>query len=285
MGFMRTTLAGLLAALAMTGCATRPSTFAELGPEANTRGFGEMYPPDSGGEFTFGIGDTVGLLVQNNPDLSGPFLIRMDGKITLNVIGDVLVAGLTPEQVRQKLEAKVAVYMRSPVITVTPTAIVSKRFYVAAMNPMRGGYIVRQVPYRGDMTLFEVWTRYMGTPSTSLDDDQHVKVIRPDPRHPVVRVINIREMLECGYSGGNIQIKPNDIVYVPPTVWGRVAQATAAIAAPFQGLFYLTNVYAQLDYLAAIVSGDADLAYGGFYGFGGYGGYGAGGLGGLSQLP
>ena len=86
-------LSGLvLAALLLSGCATeRQSTFAELGPEANTKGFGDLYPPDEKeGVFTFGIGDSVGLLVQNNPDLSGTFPIRMDGKITLQVITDAV---------------------------------------------------------------------------------------------------------------------------------------------------------------------------------------------------
>jgi polysaccharide biosynthesis/export protein len=272
-------LSGWIATLVLlAGCSTpEPSTFSELGAEANTKGFGELYPPDeTEGAFTFGIGDSVGLNVQNNTELTGTFTIRMDGKITLPVIGDVQVAGLTPEQVKHKLEAKIAVYMKEVSMTVAPLLIVSKRFYVAAMNPVRGGYIVKSMPFRGDITLFEVWAG-IGSPSTSLDDDSHIKVIRPDPRHPVVKVINIREMLLCGYSGGNIQIKPNDIIYVPPTAWGRVNQLTAAIAAPFTGLFVLTAAYGNAAYLVDIIQGDVQ-SYGGGYGFG-FGGGLSGGLG------
>jgi polysaccharide export outer membrane protein len=270
----------LLAALLLSGCATeRQSTFAELGQEANTKGFGDLYPPDeTGGVFTFGIGDSVGILVQNNPDLSGTFPIRMDGKITLQVIGDVQVAGLTPEQVKHKLESKIAVYMKDVSLTVSPLNIVSKRFYIAALNPLTGGYVVRAVPYRGDVTLFEVWAG-MGSPSSSIDDDTRIKVIRPDPRHPVVKVINIREMLTCGYSGANIQIKPNDIVYVPPTVWGRVTQFTAALAQPFTGLFTLASAYSNMAYLVDVIQGDANGFYGGGYYYHGGGGLGAGGFG------
>jgi polysaccharide export outer membrane protein len=280
MATVRSVAGWIAALLLLAGCSTeRTSTYAELGPEANTKGFGDMYPPETAeGDFTFGVGDSVAIQVQNNPDLTGTHVIRMDGKITLPVIGDMLVAGLTPEQVRRKLETKVSVYMKDVAITVSPLAIVSKKYYVAASNPLSGGYIVRQVPYRGDTTLFEVWAA-MGSPSTSLDDDAHIKVVRPDPRHPVVKVVNIREMLQCGYSGGNIQIKPNDIVYVPPTLWGRVAQLTAAVAAPFQGLFYVTGVYNQLDYAVRIISGDDNLRYGGFYSYGG------GGTGGLGSHP
>jgi polysaccharide export outer membrane protein len=281
-------LAGAIV-LSLAGCADRPSTFAELGPEANTKGFGDLYPPATAeGEFTFGVGDSVGIMVQNNPDLTGTFTVRMDGRITLNVIGEVVVAGLTPDQVRRKLESKIAVYMKDVAVTVSPMAIVSKKFYVAARSPLTGGFIVRQVPYRGDTTLFEVWAA-MGSPSTSTDDDAHVKVIRPDPRHPVIKVVNIREMRLCGYSGGNIQIKPNDIVYVPPTIWGRVSAATAAIAAPFQGLFYLMSTWANLNYFADVITGDDNLRFGGGYGFyGGFGyggGYGLGTLGTIPQAP
>ena len=62
----------IVALLVLSGCASeKPSTFAELGPEANTKGFGEQDLPDEHeGDFTFGIGDTVGVLVQNNPDLT-----------------------------------------------------------------------------------------------------------------------------------------------------------------------------------------------------------------------
>ena len=117
-----------------------------------------------------------------------------------------MVAGLTPEQVKHKLDIEDRLLHEGLHDHGDAALIVSKRFYVAAINPLYGGFIVRAMPYRGDLTLFEVWAS-IGSPSTSLDDDAHIKVIRADPRHPVVKVINIREMLMCGYSGGNIQIK------------------------------------------------------------------------------
>jgi len=273
----RALFAWVAALLLLPACMTRPSTFQELGPEANTKGFGDLYPPEEteGAEFTFGIGDTVGILVQNNPDLSGPQTVRMDGKITLPVVGDVMAAGLTPDQLKHKLESKIALYMKDLQITVTPIATPSKRFYVAAINPTLGGFIVKALPYRGDLTLFEVWAQ-IGSPSSSLDDDSHIKVIRADPRHPVVKTINIREMLMCGYSGGNIQIKPNDIVYVPPTLWGRLNQFATGLAAPFQGLFAITGAYYRGSYVVNTVSGAGANQFGGGYGYGGGGGLGGG---------
>src|SRR5262249_7307675 len=93
MPYDRSLAASLLVTLMLlSGCASEPSTFQQLGQSANTKGFGEKYPPDESEDaFTFGVGDTVGVLVQNTPDLSGSFVIRIDGKITMNVIGDVQI--------------------------------------------------------------------------------------------------------------------------------------------------------------------------------------------------
>ena len=144
----------------------------------------------------------------------------MDGKITLPVVGDVMAAGLTPEQLKQKLESKIALYMKDLQITVTPIATPSKRFYVAAIEPASSAGSSSGRSRTAAISRSSRSGRASGARRRSLDDDAHIKVIRADPRHPVVKTINIREMLMCGYSGGNIQIKPNDIVYVPPTLWG-----------------------------------------------------------------
>ncbi len=257
------------------GCAGNgePSTYKELGPDANTTGFGDLYPPDPvEGDITFGVGDTILVETQNNAQLTGPFVVRMDGKVNIPVLGEMMAAGLTPEQFKRKLENKVSLYMKDPVISVGAGAIVSKKFFVAAQNYGTGGYIVKQVPYPGNITLFEVWVR-VNSPSSLLDDDCHVKVIRMDPRHPSVKVINVREMLVEGRSGGNIQIKPNDVVYFPPTFWGKINSFLAGISLPFTGLFRVTSVVSETDRAIRIIDGSGGGRYGGGY----YGGYGVGG--------
>jgi hypothetical protein len=260
----------LAVATMLSGCASNGeiSTYEELGPEANTKGFGDLYPADRiDNDFTFGLGDVVLVQTENEPLLTGPFTVRIDGKITLPTIGDIMVAGLTTEQVKRKLENKVAVYLKEVIVTIGVGQIQSKKYYIAAQNPATGGFAVAEVAYPGNVTLFDVWVR-MGSPSTLLDDECHMKVLRCDPRNPDVKTINIREMLVSGYSGGNIQIRPNDIVYVPPTLWGRVNAFVQGVTVPLNGLFRVTNTIGQVDRTVRIIEGDDTLYGGGYYGGG-----------------
>jgi hypothetical protein len=257
-------------AVAAGGCSySGPnSTFEELGSEANTKGFGDLYPPDNRepGEFTFGVGDQVVVSVSTVPDYDGPYTVRLDGKIFVNDIGDMQAAGLTPRDLQRKLENRLAAYLRPPFsVTAAVGNVVSKNYYVAAHNPGVGGYTVRRVPHTGDVTLFDVWVN-MGSPSTLLDDDTHVKVVRGDPRRPVVHTINVREILVAGNTAGNIQIKPNDIVYVPTTVWGKFNEVMQGLSLPFTGLLRISSTVVSVDRSVRILSGDSTFGVGGYYG-------------------
>lgn len=264
-----------------SGCASNgpTSTFEELGQEGNTRGFGRLYPQDPNeNALTLGVGDTVAVAVADTPELSGTHIIRLDGMITLPLLNEIEAAGLTAEQLRKKIELRLSGFMREPAVTVSIGQVQSKAFFIAANNPLTGGAILRKVPYRGDTVLLDVYAQ-MGSPSSSLDDDCHMKVIRGDPRNPKVYTVNVREIWELGYTGANIRIRPDDIIYVPPTWLGRLNSAIAGISAPFQSLFSITRSVLAVDQTVRIISGDSDvngLGFGGFYG----GGFGGGGFGG-----
>ena len=57
-------------------------------------------------EYTIGIGDTLSINVWKNPDLSVTVPVRPDGKISAPLIGDILVAGFTPEEVSKFIEKR-----------------------------------------------------------------------------------------------------------------------------------------------------------------------------------
>lgn len=271
-GIARSSFMVLATALAVAagGCSYSgpTSTFEELGSEANTKGFGDLYPPDNRetGEFTFGIGDQIVVDVPGSPEFAGPYVVRQDGKIFLQIIGDMQAAGLSTSELKRKLENKLSVYLKPGfVVTVGVGAVTSKVYYVAAHNPTVGGFLVRKLQHPGDLTLFDVWVN-MGTPSTLLDDDTHLKVIRGDPRRPVVHTINVREILVAGHTAGNLQIKPNDIVYVPTTVFGKFNEIMQGIALPFSGLFRISSTIVQVDRSVRVLSGDNTASFGGYVG-------------------
>jgi polysaccharide export outer membrane protein len=248
---------GVLALCAFAACSNGPvSTFEELGVDGNTKGFGRRFSQDpEENEFVFGVGDEVLLEVLGEDRLTGRFAIRNDGIVSFGWVGEVTAAGLTPMQLRRKLEGRLALYLKDPTVTVGVGQVKSKQFYVAANDVRFGGVVLKALPYDGDVVLLDVYVK-MGAPSSLLDDETHLKIIRGDPRKPQVFTVNVKDIYSKGLTGGNIQIRPDDIVYVPPTWMGHVNNVIAGVSVPFQSLFNISRTVMSVDYTVRILSGD-----------------------------
>lgn len=81
---------------------------------------------------TFKIGpeDVIDVNVWKERELSGSVVVRPDGKITLPLVGEVDVAGLTPMQVKEKLTEEFGKVLNSPVVGVSMRAIRSSKYYI-----------------------------------------------------------------------------------------------------------------------------------------------------------
>lgn len=111
-----------LIALALSGCG--PSIY-------ETYDYAKEYDPRKH-EYVIGVSDTVSINVYRSPDLSAQGTVRPDGVITVPLIGDLIVAGKTPTQVRDEMKKKLATYVKDDaVINVAVTGFNSYRFIVA----------------------------------------------------------------------------------------------------------------------------------------------------------
>ncbi|MEE2713102.1 MAG: polysaccharide biosynthesis/export family protein [Planctomycetota bacterium] len=252
-----------------TGCNVNgpQSTAEELGQDLNTQGFGRQFPAAPNNEFTFGPGDTLILNVADTPEFSAPHVVRADGRITIPLINDVTAAGLTTTQLAQKLKTLIALYVNDPQVTVSVGAVVSKAFFVGVQDPQQGALRLRKIPYRGDVVLMDVMT---GIPMGQFNDATAVKIIRGDPRRPVIYTINAKRMVMYGETGGNLQVRPDDIILVPPSILGHLNIWLTGLTAPFQGLFRVTSTAVRLDRQIDILTGDVQYQrgrYGGGYGY------------------
>jgi len=99
----------------------------DLRPEAAPELAGSLADPKS---FKIGAEDVIEVRVWKEPDLSGSFVVRPDGKISLNLVGEVEIAGLTPMEVQQKLTTEFGKVLNSPVVGVQMRAIRSSKYYI-----------------------------------------------------------------------------------------------------------------------------------------------------------
>ena len=69
-----------------------------------------------------------------------------------------------------------------------------------------------------------------------------VKLIRADPRNPLVIPVNVRDIWRKGDSTYNVTLREFDIVYVPPTLLKQLADFVSGIIVPiiepFRAVFY-----------------------------------------------
>ena len=69
-------------------------------------------------EYRIGPEDVLGVVVWDEPNHTMDVQVRPDGKITLPLLNDIHVAGMTPEELRVKLTKAHSEHMVEPTVTV-----------------------------------------------------------------------------------------------------------------------------------------------------------------------
>ena len=143
--------------------------------------------------------------------------IRPDGKISLQLVGEVHAEGLEPAQLRQELLTLYQDKLIEPEISVVVRSLDSHRVYV-------GGEVLSPglVPIQGQLTALEAIMQAGGPRKQSAKMDSVVIVRQQDGRQ-YATTIDLRASLESPESTA-FELGPRDIVYVPRTAIDRVDQ-------------------------------------------------------------
>lgn len=214
----------LAVCLGLPGCATQDD--ARVQSLLNQRGFGQRFAGDANEQYYLGIGDSI--LVQDpmNAELNGSFSIRMDGVIDVPLIGEIYITGLTLPDVAQTLTRRFREYITNAQVDVQ-LGVANSKFYYVEGEVGRGG---RQ-QFTGGTSLFDVV--FQAVPQLTADEDS-VRLIRADPVHPLALEFDYDDMLKGGYSRANVEVRENDIIYVPPNLIGYLTNLIALLLSPVQ---------------------------------------------------
>jgi polysaccharide export outer membrane protein len=157
-------------------------------------------PPD----YVIGPGDVLTISYRYEKDMNGDYLVRPDGKITLNLLNDIDAKGLTPEALRDRLtQASLKLYV-DPTITVVVKEINSRKVSILGGVQKPGQYNIL-----GPMTVLDLIAQ-----SGSLKDfvdGKKIRILRGDQQF----LFNYKEVLEGKNIKQNIPLKPGDNVLVP----------------------------------------------------------------------
>jgi polysaccharide export outer membrane protein len=169
-------------------------------------------------------GDILSIVVWDHPELGGTvvtpasgaaelpnagappsgFVIDHEGRIQFPFAGVLKLAGLTEDQARDLLAAKLARYIANPNVTLRVQAYRSKRVYIDGEVRSPGLQAINDIP----MTLMEALNRAGGLLPTA--DQSRLVLERGEERYR----INMRELVQQGINPGNVMLAPGDVVRV-----------------------------------------------------------------------
>ncbi|MDP5030163.1 XrtA/PEP-CTERM system exopolysaccharide export protein, partial [Paraglaciecola sp.] len=158
-----------------------------------------------------GPGDSVSIFVWRNPDISGSFVVRPDGKVTTSLVEDVPVTGKTPTMLAREVEERLSKYINNPRVTVSVNNFngpLSEQVRVIgeATNP-------RAINYIEKMTLLDLMISVGGL--TDFAAGNKAKLVRIVDGVQKTYLIRIDDLIKEGDIEQNIDILPGDILIIP----------------------------------------------------------------------
>jgi polysaccharide export outer membrane protein len=145
--------------------------------------------------------------------ITGQHLVRPDGTISLGIYGELHVAGMTLDEIRQGLEVYLSQYLNQPVVSVDVLAYNSKVYYVIMDGGGYGQQIVR-LPCTGNETVLDAISQVNGLSQVS---SKRIWIARPSPEvagHPQILKVNWQSITSDAVATTNYQILPYDRIYV-----------------------------------------------------------------------
>lgn len=167
-------------------------------------------PTANDAAYVIGPNDELSVSVWEQAELSRAAVpVRPDGMISLPLVNDIQASGKTPMQLMNALVEKYATLgIKSPLVTVTVTAIKSQFIYIlgnvghAGTFPLVPGMtVVEAIASAGGLTLFAKQTKIE---------------IRRNEKGQMTRLgFNYKEVMKGIHPEQDIVLKPNDTIFVP----------------------------------------------------------------------
>jgi polysaccharide export outer membrane protein len=156
--------------------------------------------------YVIGAEDVLTIQVWGDQRLSGSFLVRPDGRISMNLVGEVIAAGLTPAQLEQSVGdiLKAKEILNKPQVTVQVTGINSKKYYLQGEIKSPGSH-----PLVVPTTVLVALVNAGGF--NEFANTKKIEVIRGKQRFR----FNYKDVIKGKHTEQNIFLEPGDIIVIP----------------------------------------------------------------------
>ena len=162
--------------------------------------------------YKMSVGDMVQVNVWKNAELSVSEPIRPDGKISLPLVGDVMAAGLEPQELAADIKERLYAFVKKPNVTVILTSLQGHEF----LSRIRVTGSVTQnmsMPYHQGMTVLDAVLEAGGV--NLYADSNRTRLFRRIGGGSETYDIHLKDILEEGDMSTNALLVPGDVITVP----------------------------------------------------------------------
>lgn len=167
-------------------------------------------------EYRITRGDMLDIKFLYNPELNEQVPVRPDGRISLQIVKDVSVVGLTPAELTNVLTERYAAELKKPEITVIVRQFSSAKVFIDG-EVSRRGLLALNYP----MTVFEAIAQSGGFTEFARTNEI-ILIRRYQDKKPQITVINLEDFRYGKDFSQDIMLAPYDIVFVPKSPIGNV---------------------------------------------------------------
>lgn len=154
--------------------------------------------------YVIGPEDLISIRVWREPENSGQFVVRPDGKISVPLVGEIQAAGLTPEKLSLSIAESLQKVMVHPEVTVGVEKVNSKKYYIQGEVNRPGSY-----PLVIDTTVLEALVNAGGF--RDFANTKKIVILRGTERIK----FNYNQVTKGKKMDQNILLKPGDQIIVP----------------------------------------------------------------------
>ena len=176
------------------------------------------FEPASDEEYQLGKGDEITVNFAGRPEMQAKLIVGPDGRITLPLAGDIMLAGLTRPEAAKAIDSALANFYTNLSVQVTVTKYTANRVLLLGAVDHPG-----MLAFDGTPTLLEVLARggveagpnKSGTTPDVNQIPERCAIYRGSDQ---VVWVELRAMMESGNALADLRLRRDDVVYVPSVI-------------------------------------------------------------------
>jgi polysaccharide biosynthesis/export protein len=159
-------------------------------------------------DYLIGPGDVLQLFVWKEPELTRELTVRIDGRISVPLLGDVEAMGRTPVQLAAELSKRFTRFLEAPQVTLGVAQANSTRFYVLGQVNKPGDF-----PLTGRTTVLQGLALAGGFKEFAKTDS--IVIIRREKGAETALPFNYKRLESGKELAHNVSLRPGDTILVP----------------------------------------------------------------------